>query len=335
MPLISARSQVLNIYSRAARQGWVLPVFNSENLTTTEAILASALAYSKKTGIEGLPVIVGITSKYQPRPQAVYYSHTRQWDIGMQLFLQELEVLTSAKSPYAGLKVMVHLDHIQWDDDKELLEWDMGRFSSIMYDASALPLEMNMEKTAQFVRQNAHKILIEGACDVIGPASGEAGGLTSPDDAYHYMNRTGVDIIVANLGTEHRAAAAELRYQSHLAQQITARLGKGCLCLHGASSVPVKSLGRLFEDGIRKVNIWTALERESSVVLMEEMLKNIAKVIGPKKTSELKLAGLLGETTDDSPNASVDYCTTTYRQGLVFETMKKLVTTYLDVFYKL
>jgi len=44
---------------------------------------------------------------------------------------------------------MVHLDHIQFDDDKELLTWDMDQFSSIMFDASKLPFKENMQLTKQ------------------------------------------------------------------------------------------------------------------------------------------------------------------------------------------
>ena len=103
---------------------------------------------------------------------------------------------------------MIHLDHIQWDDDKELLDWDMEQFSSIMYDASTLPLNQNIEKTAVFVRKNKDNILIEGACDVIGNASGKGGDLTTSKDAYRYLSQTEVDIIVANLGLAEKVPSA-------------------------------------------------------------------------------------------------------------------------------
>ena len=72
---------------------------------------------------------------------------------------------------------------------------------------------------------------------------------------------------VANLGTEHRASAAELKYRGDLARQIKARVGAR-IVLHGCSSVTSDQIGDLFEDGICKVNIWTALERESAPPLI-------------------------------------------------------------------
>ena len=60
--------------------------------------------------------------------------------------------------------------------------------------------------------------------------------LTDPDAAERYYRATGVDLIVANLGTEHRADAATLRYHGELARKITRRIGPR-LCLHGTSSV--------------------------------------------------------------------------------------------------
>jgi fructose-bisphosphate aldolase class II len=334
MPLILNRTEVEEVYAWATSRGWVLPAFNSENLTTTEAILAASAEYGSQIGMEDLPVIIGITGNYPSRPQSKLYSNTRRWDIGMRLFLREVEVLTSPGSPYAGLKVMIHLDHIQWDHDQELLGWDMGQFSSIMYDASTLPLDQNIEKTATFMEKNSKSIFIEGACDVIGINTEKDGGLTSPENAERYLRETNVDILVANLGTEHRASDEDLLYRGDLARSITDKLDRACLCLHGTSSVPVSSIGALFNDGIRRVNIWTILERNTSETLFSEMVRNAASVAGSKVTRGLISEGLLGNRVQTDASASINYCTTTYRQHVVFEGMKKLVQGYLETFYR-
>jgi len=217
MPLITDRQQVLDIYSEAASRRWVNPTFNSENLTTTEAILTSALDYSSRIGKPDLPVTIGITNQYSHRSQSVYYTHTRKWDIGLRLFLADLNVLTAKGSPFEKLKVMIHLDHTQWDSDKPLLEWDMKLFSMIMYDASALPFDENIKKTAEFTERCGKEIVIEGACDEIVDATGdERSELTTPQQALKYLNNTGADFIVANLGTEHRASSADLKYHGDL-----------------------------------------------------------------------------------------------------------------------
>ena len=333
MPLVLDREHVLDTYSEAAERKWVLPAFNSENLTTSEAILQAAKEHGHRIGVNNIPIIIGITNKYPSRPQAVYYTHTREWHVGLRLFLSDLKVLTSDESPFATLRVMIHLDHICWDTDEQLLTWDMRQFSSIMYDASSLPFEQNMQKTAGFVEQKGNIILIEGACDEMAEAGKSMGtDLTTPEMAENYFRKTGVDIIVANLGTEHRAAAATLQYNSGLACEITARVGPR-LCLHGTSSVSSQHVAHLFDDGIRRVNVWTALERDSAPVLFQNMLENASRIIGPEKVNQLVQDKLLGNNIDDGMKASVNYFTTAYRQEIVFQRMKDIVSGYLSLWY--
>ena len=87
MPLIWERNYVLDVYAEAAERKWVLPTFNVENLTTTEAILEAVNEYGQSIGVKDLPIIIGITNKYRHRPQSVYYTQTRLWNLGLQLFL--------------------------------------------------------------------------------------------------------------------------------------------------------------------------------------------------------------------------------------------------------
>jgi fructose/tagatose bisphosphate aldolase len=333
MPLILDRKKVLEVYRKAGLEQWVIPTFNSENLTTTEAILAAALEYGRKINRPDIPVTIGITNQYSHRSQSVYYTHTRQWDIGLKLFLADIGVLTGKDSPFKDLNVMIHLDHTQWDADKPLLQWDMNQFSMIMYDASSLPFEDNIKRTAEFVKENGDKIVIEGACDEIVDATGEQrSSLTTPDQAKKYLDQTGADYIVANLGTEHRASAADLKYHGDVAREISKITGTR-LVLHGTSSVGNDQIRHLFQDGIAKVNIWTTLERDSSPVLLEDMVSNASRVIGMEKTGELIHSGLLGPNVSNNSKASLSHYTTLYRQDIIFNEMKKIVLAYLHLWY--
>ena len=333
MPLILERSKVLEVYHQATQKRLVIPTFNTENLTNTEAILAAALEYSQIINQPDLPVTIGITNQYSHRSQSVYYTHTRRWDIGLKLFLADIEVLTSKGSPYENLTVMIHLDHAQWDTDEPLLNWDMSKFSMIMYDASNLPFEENIRLTARFVMENGHKIVIEGACDEIMDATGdERSSLTTPEQAIKYLNQTKADFIVANLGTEHRASASDLKYHGDLARQISKLTGPK-LVLHGASSVGNDQIRNLFNDGIAKVNIWTIMERDSSPVLFEDMVKNASNVIGKERTEAMIESGLLGENVIKSTKASLSHYTTAYRQDIIFGEMKKIVMEYFKLWY--
>ena len=334
MGIVTDRSEVIGIYSKAALLQWVIPAFGSENLTTTEAVLSAVKEYGDQNGITNLPITIAITNLYNHRSQSANYSHTRNWKIGLKMFLADLEVLTGKYSPYKDLQVMVHLDHIQPEDDKELLSWDMQQFSSIMFDASVYPWEENLQRTAQFVEQNGEKIVIEGACDEIIDAGGnEVNQLTDARKALDYVQKTGVDFIVANLGTEHRASSSELKYHDELAREIKSLVGTN-LVLHGCSSVLQTQLPSLYKDGICKVNIWTILERDSSPLLLEDMVKNAAKVTGSDAAVTLADNDYLGVKADLGSKANLNYFTTVYRQDIVYNEMKKIVASYLKLFYK-
>ncbi len=334
MPLILNRNQVLDVFAEAATNKWVVPAFGTENLTTTEAILAATLDYSRKVNKPDIPVMIAITSQYSHRQQSANYTHTRRWDIGLKLFQADLEVLTSKESPFGKLRVMTLLDHAQWDSDEELFKWDMRKFSMIMYDASTLPFEANIEHTNKFVEKNKDIIVIEGACDEIVDATGnQASQLTTPESAIKYLEKTGVDFIVANLGTEHRASHVDLKYHSELAREVSENTGTR-LVLHGTSSVGQDQIRHLFHDGIAKVNIWTTLERDSSPALLEDMVKNASRIMGRDLTSEFIDSGILGKNIAQANDPSIDYYTTVYRQNIIFKKMKEIVSGYLNLWYK-
>ena len=333
-PLIADRQAVLELYAEARKRRWVIPCFCSENLTTTEAVLAAVKAHGEKLGADDLPVTLGMTNQYAHRTNSAYYTHTRRWDVGLRLFLADLKVLTGGDSPFGGLRVMVHLDHAQHDADRELLGWDMRPFSSIMFDASTLPLAENIRETRAFVEKRGGEIVVEGACDEIVDATGsEVSALTTPASAERYLAETGVDFLVANLGTEHRANAADLKYHGDLARRIAARVGLR-IVLHGCSSVAPEQVRNLFGDGVCKVNLWTALERDTAPLLLAEMAANASRIAGPARARAMHNRGLLGDGADLKSPPSLRYYPTCYRQDIIFREMTRIVAGYLGLWYR-
>jgi len=313
MPIINDYEEVRSIYKQAGMRGWVIPCFCSENLTTTEAVLSAAQEFATVNGYTSVPITIAITVKYSHRAQSENYTHTRRWDTGLRLFCTNAEVLSSENGPYPNVDVLLHLDHVQHDKDIDLFSWDLSYFSSIMYDASALPFEENIKRTADFVQGMKNTVLIEGACDEIFDASGGVhNALTTPENAKRYYNDTGVDMLVANLGTEHRATEQVLHYYGDIAQKIRDEIGHR-IVLHGLSSVSLEQVKNLYNDGICKVNIWTMLERDASKVLLEKMIANADKIAGSK--------------------ATISHFTTLYRQDIVYNKMKDIVRSFLDMWY--
>jgi fructose/tagatose bisphosphate aldolase len=333
MSVIRDLCHVKEIYKEASQRGWVLPCICSENLTTTEAIMQASLEFGKERNIKNVPIIIAITCNYSHRSQAPNYTSTRRCDTGLKLFTGDIKTLSESGGPFEDLRIMIHLDHIQYDSDIQLLNGDLTDYASIMYDASALPFDENIIRTADFVEKRGKEILIEGACDEIMDATGSLhNGLTTPENAKRYAKETGVDMIVANLGTEHRATGKELQYHGDAARQIKEQIGSN-IVLHGTSSVTNEQVKNLYSDGICKVNIWTALERDSSPALFYDMVKNGVKVAGADCIEKLIKEGYLTEKCQTNGKAAISHFTTLYRQDLVFEEMKKMVKAYLNLWY--
>ena len=148
MPVITGRKNVLAVYEEAAQKGWVIPCVCSENLTTTEAIFTAASEFAKEKGYKSVPVIIAITNQYDHRSQSVNYTCTRRWDIGLKLFRSSIEILAEL---FPNVDILIHLDHAQHDSDAEMLDGDLSMYSSVMYDASSLPMEENIRKTREYV----------------------------------------------------------------------------------------------------------------------------------------------------------------------------------------
>lgn len=333
MPIITGRGEVEDTYRSAASRSWLVPTFCAENQTTIEAILAACQDKAELLG-ERVPITVAITGRYPHRAQATHYAGSRNWRTGLQLFLGDCQILARPDGDYPDVDVLVHLDHGQPDLDEEVLAGDLSAFSSIMFDASALPWAENLSRTAEFVAARRSEVLIEGACDEIVDAGGAAANrLTSPERATEFLETTEVDMMVANLGTEHRSAASDLQYYPEAARAISAVTGAK-LVLHGATSVPRPQLESLFSDGVCKVNIWTILERDSSSVLLEQMAGHALDVAGPQTVTKLRDAGLLGPQTHSNGLAQIDYFTTAWRRDVVHQSMRQIILAYLDLWYR-
>ena len=104
--------------------------------------------------------------------------------------------------------VILHADHFK-DYDEICRAIDAG-FKSVMIDASAYPLEENIERTAKVV-EYAHKygVSVEGELGRIAGSEQhlsltEAEAMqTDPDEAAYFVEKTGVDILALSIGTVH------------------------------------------------------------------------------------------------------------------------------------
>jgi len=295
MPLVNDYQQVKDIYADAGERGVGLPLFCCEDRETLEAILAAAYEIGQEVGNPNIPITPAWTSRYHVRCQACLVSKTNNPILGCKLMFSDLEAYTSEDSLYKDLLVMPHLDHSNPWDNMDILEGFADQFASVMCDASEKPLEENIRLTAEYVEKVKGRVVVEGAVDEISSTEGGAREKkTTVEEAIEFMEKTGVDIIVPNLGTEHRSTTASAHYDSERAREISSALGK-VMCLHGSSSVPKEDLPKLPEDGVIKINIYTGLAYAGGKAVVNHVLNDIGNVLNEEELKELVEKGILGK----------------------------------------
>jgi fructose-bisphosphate aldolase class II len=215
--------------------------------------------------------------------------------LGNELMMSDLKAFVGPTSPYRKLRVLPHLDHAFPWLDADMLEGFRDRFASVMCDASQKPFEENIRLTAQYVEKVKGKVVVEGAVDeIFEPDGAEKNVPTTPQQAKKFLDETGVDILVPNVGTEHRATVTEAKYRSGQAADISRAVGK-ILCLHGASSLKREDLHKLPSDGFVKINIFTTLTVRGGQAVARRVLSDLPNIFDEDQLRDLAARGIVGE----------------------------------------
>jgi fructose-bisphosphate aldolase class II len=341
MPLVTDYNAVKDIYAEAADLEVGLPAFNTEDRETLEAILASALKMAEEIGVKDLPIIPNWTCRYPPRGQMTLLTHCGDPILGTKMMFSDLKLFAGPSSPYRNLRIMPNLDHgFPWLD-KDIFENFTSEFASVMFDASEKPFEENIQMTAQYVEKVKGKVVVEGAVDEIFESGGaaEKNEPTTVAQAKKFVDQTGVDIIVPNVGTEHRATADQIEYRSDRAKEICDAIGP-VMCLHGTSSVKPEDLPKLPGDGFVKINIYTTLAVHGGQALTRNVLSNLGNIFDQKQLDELVQQGVLGKAVlsetygeSDMPiKPKLDCVTNPPRRDAWFESVRDECHKFLNVF---
>lgn len=341
MPIVNNYSQVKEIYQQAAELKAALPVFCAEDRETLEAILAAAYEYGKEIGVNNLPVIPAWTSRYPARSQMKLLSACGDPRLGIELMFSDLDVYTGDNSPYKNIIVMPHLDHAFPWLDSDILEEYADRFASVMCDASEMPFRENIKMTAEYVEKVKGKVVVEGAVDeIFESCSGkQKSELTTPEQALKFLKETGVDIIVPNVGTEHRATMDKAKYIPERARKISSKVGR-ILCLHGTSSVKAEELHKLPEDGFIKVNIYTKLAVSGGQAVARHVLSNLGNIFDEKTLLGYTEKDVLGKAvimetygeTKTPIKPKLEYAANPKRRDAWFEAVKACCKEYFEIF---
>lgn len=325
MPIINNGEQAREILNRIIEEKRTLPCFCTESVYTTEAIFKGASVFKSQSGMKGnLPLIIAFTASYEDRQQLKNYTGMANSREGMLAVKSDIERLSREGGPYSDLDVIVHLDHTQPGKDNWILEEYEGFISSVMWDCSHFSLSENKEMMKQFISKYKSSFIIEGAVDEIYNYNTESETpevidmITDPEVAESYFNETGCDLIVANLGTEHRRTEGTVEYHGEIARKIRDKIGRR-LVLHGTSSLDQSELKDLPHDGIVKVNLWGNLEALPGKKLAETLIKNLKHILPENQVDTLITDGFLNESMrSGSYRPSIQYLTEKYRRDEVY-----------------
>lgn len=311
MALINLR----NLLELAAEHNFAVPAFNVNNLEQIQAIMEAA----NKTDS---PVIL------QASAGARNYAGT--------VFLKKL--MEAAIEQYPHIPICFHQDH--GASPAVCLQSIQLGFSSVMMDGSLLEdmktpssYDYNVDVTRRTVEM-AHScnVSVEGELGCLGSletleagkedGSGAEGILTKdqlltcPDQAYDFVQQTGVDALAIAIGTSHGAYKFTKKPTGETLAidrliEIQKKLPNCHFVLHGSSSVPeelvesinahggnlgktfgvpVESIQKAIEHGVRKVNIDTDLRLASTAAIRQFLIESPGEFDPRKYLSKARLA---------------------------------------------
>lgn len=283
MKLITERNPTLAVLDRCRAAGCAMFAPNAELAAEIEGLLIGGERFAVDHGIDDLPIAAGMTGIYKDNAQfrKISTSCVTHPDLsgfdggdvreGCEIWLRLLEVYADLRGSFPHVRLLPFIDH-GWSTDSQdqamlFDESVVDRMSIIMYDASTLDYDDNITATAKYVKQFGDRVVIEAAADKIYDPKDiarlkltRADQLSDPAEVVRFVNETGVDLIVPNIGTEHRsvgAGTADRKYERQIAQAIRDAAGS-IMALHGSSSLGGK-VGDTAADGIIKVNFYTAM----------------------------------------------------------------------------
>lgn len=273
------------LLDKASSLGYAVGAFNTNNMEITQGIIDGAVA-------ERSPVIV------QCSEGGLGYA-------GAEMVVAMVKSLAEK----VDIPIALHLDHGK--KFANIVRCIRAGFTSVMIDASHLPLEDNIALVKKVVEiAHAAGVSVEAELGRISgiedhvSVSERNAVLTDPAEAERFVSETGIDALAVAIGTAHgpRKFKGEPRLELDLIREIKQMTGiplvmhgasavpgeliAKAACygaeLKGASGVPDEAVRKAVENGINKVNIDTDM-RLAMVTALREALYTDPGVTDPRK----------------------------------------------------
>ena len=236
MPIVSMKEML----EKAKAEKYAVGQFNLNNLEYGQAILQAAQE-------ENSPVIVGVSEG-----AAKYMG-------GYKVAVAMIEALVDEYG--ITVPVAIHLDH--GSSFEECAKAIHAGFTSVMIDASHLPLEENIAVTKKVV-ELAHLVGVSVEAE-LGRIGGQEDDLIVDDAEAAYaipaecerlVKETNVDFLAPALGSVHGPYKGEPNLGFDRMEEIL-HLTNVPLVLHGGTGIPLKDIQRAISLGTAKINVNT------------------------------------------------------------------------------
>lgn len=229
-----------DMLKKAKENHFAVPHFNINNLEWTKYILEVCQE-------KDIPVILGVSEG-----AAKYMGGYKTISGMVKGLIQELGIT---------IPVCLHVDHGQtFETCKKAIE---AGFTSVMIDASRLPLEENIKVTKEVV-DYAHQYGVSVEAEV-GHIGGTEDSITSSvtnatlEECMAMVQYTGIDALAPALGSVHGFYQGEPNLDFITMKKINETLPIP-LVLHGGSGIPDDKIKEAIACGISKINVNTELQ---------------------------------------------------------------------------
>ena len=129
-------------------------------------------------------------------------------------------------------------------------------FTAVMYDGADLPFDENVKKGKEIVSlAKSADANIEASFGVVGGHNGEASIITNVDELLKYIKEVDIDALAPSVGNTHSSTESS-NINFDLLKEISEKTNLP-LVLHGAANLPMESIRKAIECGVRKVNYFS------------------------------------------------------------------------------
>ena len=209
---------------------------------------------------ESLKAVIGAAEELN-QPVIIMHAQVHE-EMGL-CKMDEIAPIMLFMADRASVPVCVHLDH-GTDIDYVKKGLDLG-FTSVMYDGSALPDEINFANTAIAVEiAQETGASVEAEIGSMGAReSGAEGGesiYTTPSAAKKFSEETGIDALACSFGTAHGIYLKEPKLDFARLDEIN-KITNVPIVMHGGSGVSHEDYRKVISLGVRKINYYTYMAK--------------------------------------------------------------------------